>query len=66
MSVKTATIAAHFDVSRPTVKTHVAAVNAKLGVTTRDEAVAMLGRLSTWIVGVTEADDEAAPLRSTL
>jgi DNA-binding CsgD family transcriptional regulator len=36
-------IAEHLYVSRSTVKTHVASIYAKLGVSTRDDAVATLG-----------------------
>lgn len=43
----TAEIAAELGVSQVTVRTHVAALVRKLGVSTRQEAVALLGRVST-------------------
>ncbi|MGZ4708241.1 MAG: LuxR C-terminal-related transcriptional regulator [Acidimicrobiales bacterium] len=50
-------IAEHLYVSRPTVKTHVAAIYSKLGVTTRAEAVAALGnRDGGWVIHLGDSD----------
>ena len=51
-------IAEHLYVSRPTVKTHVASIYAKLGVATRTDAVAALGHRDDGLV-IHLRDDDA-------
>jgi LuxR family transcriptional regulator, maltose regulon positive regulatory protein len=51
-------IAEHLYVSRPTVKTHVAAIYSKLGVTSRADAVAALGKLGNeWVIQLSDSEE---------
>jgi LuxR family transcriptional regulator, maltose regulon positive regulatory protein len=57
-------IAEHLYVSRPTVKTHVAAIYSKLGVATRAEAVAALGTRDDRVIDLGDRKEVVTGLKT--